>query len=253
MERFVTLDGARLWTTSDGSGPLLILLNGGPGCDDYLAPVAVMVEEICQVVRFEPRGCGRSDYDGRYDLKTAIGDLDGIRAAYGQERALLCGHSAGVDLALAYAMAHPQHVLGIVGIAGGRMVDDREWSRIYHENLDKIGESYGGKEFIADPLVNEIGNRSWKEYIKREHLLSDLARIAPPVIFIGGTEDIRPAWPTRQLASLIPRATYEAIEGAPHNIWLTHPDELKRLLRQSIERIIGPPEADPEAAHPNPS
>jgi len=238
-ERFVTSAGARLWTTADGSGPLAIFCNGGPGCDDYLAPVSAMLEDLCRVVRFEPRGCGRSDYDGNYALETMIADLDAVREAYGGDECILCGHSFGADLALAYTMAYPGRVKGLVGISGGRMVDDREWSRIYHENRDRIGESYGGKEFIADPGVNEIGNRSWKEYIKREHLLRDLARISVPAIFIAGSEDIRPSWPARQLASLLPRGEFHEVAGAAHCIWLTHGGELNKLLHQSIARIIG--------------
>ena len=38
--RFVQSDGARLWSTASGSGPPVICFNGGPGCDDYLEPVA---------------------------------------------------------------------------------------------------------------------------------------------------------------------------------------------------------------------
>jgi hypothetical protein len=27
-----------------------LLFNGGPGCDDYLAPVAGMIDDLCQVI-----------------------------------------------------------------------------------------------------------------------------------------------------------------------------------------------------------
>ena len=48
------------------------MFNGGPGCDDYLGPVAEMIDDLCQVIRFEPRGCGRSDWDGNYDIDTTL-------------------------------------------------------------------------------------------------------------------------------------------------------------------------------------
>ena len=69
-ERYVRSGEARLWTCSTGAGTPFLMFNGGPGCDDYLAPVAAMIEDMCEVVRFEPRGCGRSDWDGRYDVHT---------------------------------------------------------------------------------------------------------------------------------------------------------------------------------------
>ena len=71
-ERYVRSGEARLWTCSTGAGTPFLMFNGGPGCDDYLAPVAAMIEDMCEVVRFEPRGCGRSDWDGRYDVDVEI-------------------------------------------------------------------------------------------------------------------------------------------------------------------------------------
>jgi proline iminopeptidase len=57
-EQFVNSDGARLWTVAHGRGMPLMVCNGGPGCCDYLAPVAAMLDDIARVIRFEGRGCG---------------------------------------------------------------------------------------------------------------------------------------------------------------------------------------------------
>jgi proline iminopeptidase len=203
MERMLNNSGTRIWSTSNGRGIPLFLCNGGPGCDDYLAPVSTMIEDLCQVIRFEPRGCGRSDRDKRYDLQTSIDDIDFVRRAYSLDRVIVAGHSAGVDFALVYAMKYPQNVIGIIGIAGGRVVHDREWSRIYHENLEKIGEDHGGKVFDADPDVNKIGNDSWREFITQPTLLRELSQITVPAVFINGGADIRPSWPTMQIANLL--------------------------------------------------
>ena len=58
-ERFVDSDGPRLWTVSQGVGHPVILCNGGAGCCDYLGPLAAMIDDLCRVIRFEQRGCGR--------------------------------------------------------------------------------------------------------------------------------------------------------------------------------------------------
>ena len=108
-ERYVRSGTARLWTTSSGCGTPLLLFNGGPGCDDYLAPVAEMIDDLCQVIRFEPRGCGRSDWDGNYDVETLVSDAEAIRQDYGAERLIVAGHSAGPDFALAYALLSQVH------------------------------------------------------------------------------------------------------------------------------------------------
>jgi proline iminopeptidase len=238
-ERFVRSGEARLWTAISGTGMPTVFFNGGPGCDDYLEPVARLIDDRCQVVRFEPRGCGRSDWDGRYDLDTLLDDAEAIRAAYGIERWLLVGHSHGPNLALAYAIRHPARTIGIIGIAGGKVLNDRAWSEVYHERLATVGEDLGGKVFHADPKVNTEGNASWKVYCRRPTLFRELADLAAPCVFINAAEDIRPNWPTQQLAALIPNARYVEIAGAAHTVWLTHAPELQEQLRAAVAFVTG--------------
>ena len=57
-----------------------------------------------QVIRFEARGCGRSSAVPPYTIATCLADLEAIRQHYGVVRWIVGGHSAGADLALAYAL-----------------------------------------------------------------------------------------------------------------------------------------------------
>ncbi len=213
------------------------MFNGGPGCDDYLAPVATLIEDVCQIIRFEPRGCGRSDWDGDYTVQTLINDAECVRQTYGVDRCIVGGHSFGPDLALAYALRFPRNVIGLIGLAGGRIVNDRTWHSAYHRNLSRRGEDLGDARFTADPKVNSECNQSWREYIKHSTLLRRIADCEIPATFIYGSEDTRPAWPTRQLASLLPSGEFVTINGAAHTIWLTHAKQLKKELRRAIRRI----------------
>ena len=237
-DRFVTSDTARLWTTSSGTGTPLLLFNGGPGCDDYLAPIASMIDDLCHIIRFEPRGCGRSDWDGNYGLDTLLADAEAVREAYGVEQCILAGHSGGPGFALAYALRYAARVIGLIGIAGGSVVNDRDWSEAYHSGLEEVGEDYGSVEFTAHPDVNPQGNRSWRSYIKRPTLFREIADLKVPAVFINGGNDIRPNWPTEQLAALMPNAEYVEIPGAAHHIWLTHADRLRRELRRAVRHIV---------------
>lgn len=244
-ERIVTSNGAKLWTISSGSGTPVLIFNGGPGCDDYLGDVAHLIDDRCQVVRFEPRGCGRSDWDGNYGLQTLIEDAENIRQAYQFNDIILLGHSAGPNAALAYAMQYPAHTYGVIGIAGGKFVDDRSWSKTYHERLDSIGEDLGGKIFRADPQVNTQGNADWKVYCKTATVFRDLADMQTPCVFINAENDIRPNWPTQQLAALIPNAKYVEIQGAAHSIWLTHAPQLQTELQSALHYILNPTHGKP--------
>jgi proline iminopeptidase len=243
-DRFVS-SGARLWTTSSGAGTPIVFFNGGPGCDDYLEPVARLIEDICHVVRFEPRGCGRSEWDGNYDLETLLLDAEAIRQFYGFDRWLLLGHSHGPNLALAYALRYPSRTVGVIGIAGGKVVNDREWSETYHTRLKSVGEDTGGKQWHADPDVNRQGNDSWRAHCKHPALLRELADLDVPCVFINAAEDIRPNWPTQQLAELISKAKYVEIAGAAHTIWLTHARELQHELRDAVAYIMTSERAGP--------
>ena len=236
-ERHVLSNGARLWTVSSGTGTPVLVFNGGPGCDDYLGPVARLLHDEVQVVRFEPRGCGRSDWDGNYGLETLLTDADEIRQAYQFEQIIVLGHSAGPNVALAYALRNPNRVKGVIGIAGGKFVDDRSWSETYRLGLDTVGEDLGGKIFSAAPEVNAQGNADWKAYCRRETIFRELADMTTRCVFINASEDIRPNWPTKQLAELIPEARYVEIEGATHSIWLTHPQELQKELKNALRYI----------------
>ncbi len=104
-----------------------MLCNGGPGCCDYLEPVAEMLDDMAKVVRFEQRGCGRTDFAASYDIETCVADLETIRNYSNVERWIIGGHSWGADLALLYTLEHSSRVAGLICIAGGRVHDDREW------------------------------------------------------------------------------------------------------------------------------
>jgi proline iminopeptidase len=45
-DSFVKSGTAHLWSISSGQSTPLLMFNGGPGCDDYLAPVASMIDDL---------------------------------------------------------------------------------------------------------------------------------------------------------------------------------------------------------------
>ena len=133
-ERWVELNGCWLWTARQGSGPPLVLLHGGPGMWDGFDELAAMVEDLVTVHRYDQRGSGRSQGGPPYTVATFVADLEALRAHWGHDRWMIGGHSAGANLALAYAITHPQHVDAILYLGGTGLIDD--WSAESHANAD---------------------------------------------------------------------------------------------------------------------
>lgn len=239
FERIVDVNGASLWVTEAGAGPAVVLCNGGPGCGDYLAPVSAMLTDVAHVYRFEPRGCGRSSPEGPYDMATCVSDLDALREAFGHERWIVGGHSAGADLALAYALEHPDRTRALICVAGGRVHNDRDWHAAYSAGRDAGLEEPLSPEPPVNFEVNRQGSASWKSFIKQPRLLRRIAELQISALFVHASADIRPGWPIEQVAQLMPEARFEQIEGAGHHIWQTHADALREHLRRFVEALPG--------------
>jgi proline iminopeptidase len=111
-------DGHELYVESVGraDGIPAIYLHGGPGSGCQPDHRRLFDPERMHAVLFDQRGCGRNrPQRSRAHNTTAhlIADMEKIREKFGIARWLVVGGSWGATLALAYAQAHPERVLGI--------------------------------------------------------------------------------------------------------------------------------------------
>ncbi|WP_254205753.1 alpha/beta fold hydrolase [Nocardia alni] len=200
-----------------GRGPDVVVLSGGPGCVHYLEHDELAPRGM-RAWFPEPRGVGRSE-GGPHDLGQAIADLEAVRRAAGADSWTVLGHSWGSDLAVRYALDHPDRVRSVIGIAGHGLHKDRTWSRIY-ESARHL-EADLGIPWETD--VHAALNESFIAWIHEPDLLRRLADTTVPMRFIAAQHDIRPAWPLRQLAALVPQGTFEELPAVAHNLWATDP------------------------------
>jgi proline iminopeptidase len=219
-------DGAVLHVGVTGAGPDVVVLSGGPGCvnyleDDAMAPLGIRAWFP------EPRGVGRSGGEP-HDLAQAIADLETIREATGIASWIALGHSFGSDLAVRYALDHPDRVRAVVGIAGHGLHKDRTWSAVYQAGRHTEDQF----EIPWEPAVHESLNASFVDWIHEPDLFRRLADCDVPMTFLAAAQDIRPDWPLRQLATLVPRGRFLVVDGVPHNFWSTHPEEWVRVITE---------------------
>jgi proline iminopeptidase len=236
-EKLIKANEVKLWTVTQGKGIPVMLCNGGPGCCDYLGPVAEMIENQAHVIRFEQRGCGRSDDTESYGIGTCISDLEEIRKKYGIEKWIIGGHSWGADLALAYTLTHPGSTLGLIHMSGTGIQNDRDWKEAHNKGVAEKLETMPAFDYPINKKVNQSVIKSWRQFIKRPMILKEISEITVPSLFVYGSKDIRPSWAVEQIAHLIPNSEFKMIDGAGHYLWLTHEDHLKENLRSYLEQF----------------
>jgi pimeloyl-ACP methyl ester carboxylesterase len=113
MTRFTSYDGAKLAYHRTGSGPPLVCLPGGPGlAPDYLGDLGGLGRSR-ELILPGTRGTGDSEVPAgpdAYRCDRIAQDVEALRAALGLEQMDLLGHSAGGNVALLYAAAHPGRI-----------------------------------------------------------------------------------------------------------------------------------------------
>jgi len=98
-------------------GVPVVFLHGGPGGGSAVDDRRYYDPAFYHIVLYDQRGAGQSTPLGELTENTTqhlVADLERLRLHLAVERWLVFGGSWGSTLALAYAEAHPQRVLGLV-------------------------------------------------------------------------------------------------------------------------------------------
>jgi proline iminopeptidase len=227
--RTIQVEGVGLHVGVTGHGPDLVVLTGGPGCVQYLERDDI--SPAGQRAWYpEPRGVGRSG-GGPHTMERAIADLEGIRASLGVGSWAVLGHSWGCDLAIRYAVEHPDAVRAVIGIAGRGPQRDRTWSEVY-----EAGRATEPAVDIAwVPEVHASLSDSFTDWIHRPDLWQGLSACRVPMHFIAAGDDIRPSWPLAQLAELVPHGRFSTVPGVPHDFWYTDPEVWIKTVTEACE------------------
>jgi proline iminopeptidase len=185
-------DGVRLWASRSGQGEPLVLCHGGPGLWDMFGDVAGLLGDRATVVRWDQRGCGRSQRcAGPWTGERFVADLDAVRRHFGLDRMALLGHSWGAQLALSYALDRPERVGTLIYVGGTGIVPESGWHGPYRENfrtrLGEVPQRLARWQELTDrPQLTEDEEREravlqWSiEFEDRERALEHAGRMADP-------------------------------------------------------------------------
>jgi proline iminopeptidase len=139
-----------------------VLCHGGPGLWDYLDDVAGLLYDKTRVIRWDQRGCGRSQRRGPYSVARFIADLDAVRDQLAGPRSALLGHSWGAYLALRYAIEHPDRVSHLIYVSGTGIDPERGWHSHYQNNLRlRLGNHLQRWEALSTRDRTPAEDREW--------------------------------------------------------------------------------------------
>src|SRR5260370_42478952 len=109
--------GAQIYYESQGSGPILLMIPGGPTDAGIYAGLAHFLGDRYTVVRYDPRGNSRSLLDGPpedQNMDVHGDDAAQLLAALGREPAFVLGSSGGAQIGLNLAARYPERVNTLV-------------------------------------------------------------------------------------------------------------------------------------------
>lgn len=123
--------GATLHYEVQGSGPVLLLIPGGPADAGGFVPIRDALSDRYTVVTYDPRGLSRSPLDSEPQDTTArtfADDAHRLLAVLGTEPAYVLGSSGGALVGLELLSQYPQQVRALVAHEPPltRLLDDAE-------------------------------------------------------------------------------------------------------------------------------
>jgi pimeloyl-ACP methyl ester carboxylesterase len=157
---------------AEGEGAAVVLCHGITATRRYVIHGSrALARAGHRVVSYDARGHGESDPapPGQgYGYPWQVEDLSRVVAArVGEERFLLAGHSMGAHTAVAYALAHPDRVAGLVVIGPVYTGAVEPSSLQYWDGLADALEQGGVDGFVAYIDRNQATDPVWRDSVLR--------------------------------------------------------------------------------------
>ncbi|MEV6236716.1 alpha/beta fold hydrolase [Lentzea sp. NPDC051838] len=269
-----TADGTRVAWAATGEGPPLVRTANWLSQMDLERTVpefAHWFEGLTrgrQLIRYDERGYGLSDWSTRFTMDEWIEDLDAVADAAGLDRFPLLGVSQGGPLAVAYAARRPERVSRLVlnaAYARGRMAQARDAAERDEAALDlkltlagwfaqnSSFQRFYAAQFFAgdtpqkwDAFTNfqrrSVSPANGARFLEEQTRLdvADLARqVRCPTLIVHSRDDPRvPLAQATELAELIPDSRLVVLDGRNHLLTADEPawprflDELHAFLAE---------------------
>ena len=215
-----------------GTGNALILLHGNGESSDYFKGQIDEFAEQYHVYAIDTRGHGRTPRgEMPFTIRQFADDLLGFMNKHRIEKAHLLGFSDGANIAMVFAMRHPDRVDRLI-LNGANLNADgvKRSTQIPIEIGYRIARRFAGKSDSARRNAEMLGLMVNDPNISQE----ELAGIQAKTLVIAGTRDMIRESHTRLIAENIPDAKLVFVRGN-HFIANKHPGEFNRAVLDFLQ------------------
>lgn len=217
-----------------GAGETLILLHGNGEDGSYFEHQMARFAPRYRVIALDTRGHGQSPRgEAPFTIRQFADDLLTFMDERGIERAHLLGFSDGGNIALVFALAHPERVDRLV---------------LNGANLDGGGVKPSVQlPIVAGHRIASLFARASKQARANAEMLGlmvndpnigpeELHALDVPTLVIAGTRDMIKEDHTRLIAASIPNAQLAFVEG-DHFVAAKNPDAFNQVVERFLESV----------------
>ena len=116
----VTIHGREVTYSSDGEGPVLLLIHGMAGtCESWREVIEPLARQSTVIAPDFPGHGGSAPGGGDYSIGALAAGLRDLLLALGHDRATLVGHSLGGGVAMQFAYQYPEMVERLALVSSG--------------------------------------------------------------------------------------------------------------------------------------
>lgn len=218
-----------------GSGEPLILLHGNGEDCSYFKNQMDYFHKKFRVIALDTRGHGKSPRGSSpFTIEQFSHDLYGFMNARQIPRAVILGFSDGANIAMKFAMSHPEMVKALI-LNGGNLNSKgvKRTTQIPIELGYKIAKLFATKSPEAKRNAELLGLMVNEPNIKP----SELSKITMPTLVICGTKDMIKESHSKEIAANIPGAKLKIIRGN-HFIASSRPAEFNQAVDDFLKSVL---------------
>lgn len=200
MKKYIQNQKVSLPVTIQGDGQQIIFFNGGGATQISWKNVIKNLKGAYQLVTFDLRGHGKASVSDDYSFKGFLSDAEAVFGDVCKDKAIIVGWSLGADLALAYAVAHPDKVAGIVLIDGavplaGPLVENEAQLR---QSLNSPVMKLSRLLIRFTPYRYQIWGDAYADIVieldkRRQNLLNDYKKLGCPTVMVLAEKSAGPS------------------------------------------------------------